>query len=355
MSGTSLDGVDAVLAEFAGAKPRVLGAVCLPFDAGLRAELLALNRPGENEIERSALAANTLARLYAEAVREVLARAETPAARVRAIGCHGQTVRHRPERGYTAQIGNAALLAELCGIRVVADFRSRDVAAGGQGAPLVPAFHAETFSDRAESRVVLNLGGIANLTWLPRGGKVTGFDTGPANCLLDAWAFRNLGTAMDRDGAWAAGGTPVARLLQRMLEEPYFAAPPPKSTGRHHFDEAWIEARLAPGEPPRDVQATLVELSARSIAEAIGRFCPGAARVIACGGGTRNRALMVRLAAQLASAPLETSERHGVEPTHVEALAFAWLARQALEGKAGNLPAVTGARGARVLGAIYPA
>jgi len=351
MSGTSLDGVDAVLADLGASRPRILAHSHVAFDPSLRAELLALNSPGGNELERAALAGNALARHYAQAIAalELPGRGE-----VRAVGCHGQTVRHRPEKGYTLQIGNAALLAELTGLAVVADFRSRDVAAGGQGAPLAPAFHAAAFASAEEDRVALNLGGFANITWLPRAGSVLGFDTGPANCLMDLWAARHLSRAHDEDGAWAAGGKVDAGLLARLLEEPYFQAPPPKSTGRDLFNAAWLEARLRGVEDPRAVQATLLELTARSISEAIARHAAGARRVIACGGGARNGALMRRLAALLATATVEGSDRHGIAPGLVEATAFAWLAQQALEGRAGNLPAVTGARGGRVLGAIYP-
>jgi len=354
MSGTSLDGVDAVLVDLAGTAPRVLAAVHHPFEPGLRERLLALNCAGENELERAALAANELARRYAAATAEALAQGGAAPAGVRAIGCHGQTVRHQSGRGYTVQLGNAALLAELSGIRVVADFRSRDIAAGGQGAPLAPAFHAAVFAGRDEDRAVLNLGGIANLTWLPRAGAVTGFDCGPGNCLLDLWAARCLGTNYDEDGRWAQGGRVVAPLLERMLREPYFAAPPPKSTGRERFGAAWLEALLAGGEEPRDVQATLLELTAHSVSGAIAQHCPGARRVIACGGGVRNGALLRRLAEFVAPAALESSERHGIAPQLVEASAFAWLAKQALDGNPAGLPSVTGARGARVLGAIYP-
>ena len=353
MSGTSLDGVDAVLADFSAAKPRLLADAAVPFDAALRRELLALNTPGDNEIERAALAGNALAELYAAAVRAVLAAAKTQASAVRAIGCHGQTVRHRPERGYTTQIGDAALLAELSGIRVVADFRSRDIAAGGQGAPLAPTFHAAVFADPAEDRAILNLGGIANLTFLPRNGTIAGFDSGPGNCLLDLWAARHLGQPHDAGGAWAAGGRAIPELLERLLKEPYFAAAPPKSTGRDLFNEGWLRKALGGREDAQAVQATLLELTARSVAQAATSYCRGARRVIACGGGTKNDALMRRLAALLAPVALETSDRHGVDPQLVEATAFAWLAKQALDGLPGNLPSVTGARGPRVLGAIH--
>ena len=349
MSGTSLDGVDAVLADLAAPAPRILASAHQPFDAALRAGLDALGFPGQNELERAALLGNELARRYASAIAELLLKSGKQAAEVRAAGCHGQTVRHRPERGYTLQIGNAALLAELSDISVVADFRSRDVAAGGQGAPLVPAFHAAVFGHRSEDRVVVNIGGIANVTRLPPGGgPVSGFDCGPGNCLLDLWAQKHLGAPLDADGAWAAGGIVAPQLLQRLLQEPFIAAPPPKSTGRVLFNESWLSARLR-GEEPRAVQATLLEFTARCIADA----CRGAARVIVCGGGASNGALLRRLAAMLAPVPVEASDRHGIPATLVEALAFAWLAKQAIEGVPAGLPGVTGARGPRILGALH--
>jgi anhydro-N-acetylmuramic acid kinase len=347
MSGTSLDGVDAVLLE-AAAAPRVLASVHHPFDEPLRRELLALNSPGENEIDRCARLGNELAKRYAAAVGDLLQGCGRKAAEVRAIGCHGQTVRHRPDRGYTVQIGNAALLAELAGIAVVADFRARDIAAGGQGAPLAPAFHATLFRHRSENRAVVNLGGIANVTRLPIEGTIIGFDCGPGNCLLDLWAAKHLGKPYDDDGAWGAGGTAVPALLGRLRDEPFLDAPPPKSTGRDLFNEAWLAARLR-GEEPRAVQATLLEFTARCVADA----CKGAARVIVCGGGTANGALMRRLAALLLPAPVESSAEHGLDPSLVEAAAFAWLAERTVSGAPGNLAEVTGARGPRVLGAVY--
>jgi len=353
MSGTSLDGVDAVLLDASGA-PRVLASVHHPFDAALRRELLALNSPGDNEVDRCARLGNELAKRYAAAVADLLRGCGKAAAEVRAIGCHGQTVRHRPDRGYTLQIGNAALLAELAGIAVVADFRSRDIAAGGQGAPLAPAFHATLFRHRSENRVVVNLGGIANVTRLPIEGTIVGFDCGPASCLMDLWALKHLGRPYDAGGEWAAGGSVLPGLLERLLDEPFLALPPPKSTGRDLFNEAWLAARLQgrfstpPG--PRDVQATLLEFTARCVAGA----CKGASRVIVCGGGTGNDALMRRLAQLLAPSPVESSAAHGLDPSLVEAAAFAWLAERSLSGAPGNLADVTGARGPRVLGAVYP-
>jgi anhydro-N-acetylmuramic acid kinase len=354
MSGTSLDGVDAVLADLAGARPRLLADFHLPFDAPLQRELLALNARCDNELERAALAGNALAQRYAQAVEAALAKATTPASAVRAIGCHGQTIRHRPELGFTTQIGNAALLAELTGLRVVADFRSRDVAAGGQGAPLAPAFHAALFGNAKEDRVALNLGGIANLSYLPRNGTVTGFDSGPGNCLLDAWIREHHRKPYDRDGRWAASGRVIPRLLSRLLAHPYFRRRPPKSTGREEFSLKWLRHRLRSNDRAVDVQATLNELTALTVARAVRQYCPRAREVFVCGGGARNLALFTRLAAMLPRTRVATTAVLGIEPEHVEALAFAWLARQALKREPGNLPAVTGARGARVLGAIYP-
>jgi len=355
MSGTSLDGVDAVLAEIGASRTAVRAHARQAFPDDLRTELLALCAPDGNEIDRAGEAGNRLARLYAEASRATLDSATVEAGAVRAIGCHGQTVRHRPERGYTVQIGNPALLAELTGISVVADFRSRDIAAGGQGAPLVPAFHAAAFGAVDEDRAVLNLGGIANVTLLERGGGVRGFDTGPGNCLLDLWIQRVLGKRFDAGGVWAGGVAADADLLERLLDEPFFSQAPPKSSGRELFNALWLDRRLDSALSPQVVQATLLELTARAASRAILEHAASTRRVILCGGGTRNDALRDRLAALLAPRPVETSDAWGLAAEQVEAAAFAWLAHQALAGSPAGLPEVTGARAARVLGAVYPA
>ena len=357
MSGTSLDGVDAVLADFNAEPPRLIATQHIAFTPALRTELLALNQPGENELERAALAANDLAHYYANAVQALLAQQKISSDKVAAIGCHGQTVRHRPEMGYTLQLNNPALLAELSGINVVADFRSRDIAAGGQGAPLVPAFHAAAFSHREKHRVIVNIGGIANLTDLPVNGHITGFDCGPGNMLMDAWCIAHTGQAFDDNGAWAASGRSIPALLSALLQTPYFQQRPPKSTGRDLFNRVWLQPFLHADYAAQDVQATLLQLTVQSISQAINNYCIGMQEVFVCGGGARNGALMNALhhAFTKNEVPVAPTDVLGVAAEQVEALAFAWLARQTLRGKAGNLPAVTGANHPCVLGAIYPA
>lgn len=361
MSGTSLDAVDGALIEMddAPAGVRTAGFVSHPLDSALRDELESLQTPGRDELARGALSANRLADAYAAVVAALLAEADCTASSITAIGAHGQTVRHRPELGYTIQLLNAARLAEACGIPVVSDLRAGDIAAGGQGAPLAPAFHAHLFRHPVERRVVVNLGGIANVSLLPPAAAtmqaVLGFDTGPANTLLDQWCRRHTGAAFDRDGDWARSGQRDDALLVAWLAEPYFGLAPPKSTGRELFNLDWLERSLAArGDAatlePRDVQATLVELSAITVARACRTFA--ADRVFACGGGARNRYLMERLAAHAAPAPLASTQALGVEPQAVEAAAFAWLAARRVDGSPGSLPSVTGARGARVLGLL---
>ena len=363
MSGTSLDGVDCALVDLSG-PPALAATRFLPYPPGLRDALLELSQSGSDELERAGRLSVELSALYATAVNGLLAEAGIEAAGIAAIGCHGQTVRHRPESGFTVQLVNPALLAERTGIMVVADFRSRDIAAGGQGAPLVPAFHAVCFRSTQRHRVVVNIGGIANLTDLPAppNGAVSGFDSGPGNILLDVWASQHLGTHCDRDGRLASTGTVIPDLLERMLNDEYFDRPPPKSTGRERFNAKWLAAKLGDerdyrhaGHAAADVQATLAELTARTIAGAIERCCPGAEDVFACGGGVHNPDLMRRLQAGLGDRHLATTDALGVPADWVEAMAFAWLARQALNRSSGNLPEVTGARGPRVLGAVYPA
>jgi anhydro-N-acetylmuramic acid kinase len=368
MSGTSLDGVDGVLADLADSARRtqVLAGASRPFDPALRRELLELNTPGDNELHRSALAANALARLYAAVVDDLLQRSGLAPAHITAVGVHGQTVRHRPQEfdgtGYTLQLNQPALLAELCGIDVVADFRSRDVAAGGQGAPLVPPFHRAAFGDERQHRAVLNIGGMSNLTLLPAAlqspdAPLVGFDCGPGNALMDAWCQVHTGAAFDERGQWAAQGRVDAALLAALQNEVFFVKPPPKSTGRDLFNLQWLQRRLAGFESlaAQDVQASLTELTAWACAKALiwGPVQPEL--LVVCGGGALNDYLMQRLQSHLPSARVCSSAALGVAPTEVEALAFAWLAQQAVLRKTASIASVTGAQGARILGAVYPA
>jgi len=354
MSGTSLDGVDGVLADFAGGAIRTVAAAFTPFPPELRSELMGLQAASDNELEREALAANALALCYADCVRQLLPAAGGPVA---AVAVHGQTIRHRPELGFTRQTNNPALLAELSGIDVVADFRSRDIAAGGQGAPLVPAFHEAAFGKPGMARVVVNIGGIGNISVLHGDGRVSGFDTGPGNVLMDLWISRHLGKAYDEDGAWAASGTVHQPLLEALLDEPYFRQPAPKSTGRDLFHDGWLDAKLQgfAALPPQDVMATLTRLTAATIADAIRAVHAGVDTVHVCGGGACNATLLREIGAALDGASVASTAALGIAPNQVEALAFAWLGYRFLQGQPGNLPAVTGARGPRILGALYPA
>lgn len=373
MSGTSLDGVDGVLSQPGGGQWQTLAHAHRPLPPALRQALLELNTPGENELHHAALASQALAVLCAEVVQAVCELAQVLPAEVRAIGAHGQTVRHRPELGYTLQLNQPALLAELTGIDVVADLRARDVAAGGQGAPLVPAFHEAVFARPDHTVVVLNIGGMANLSILRPGRGALGFDCGPGNALLDMWCHRQTGHAFDANGDWGAGGHAREDWLADALADPFFALPPPKSTGRDLFNADWLGRWLAPHGVPldlrdsqgalppidpnvaRDVQATLCELTARTAAAAVQAHAPDAAEVVVCGGGALNGDLMQRLARQLPGVPVVRSDERGLDVMQVEAAAFAWLAWAHVHRVPGNLPDVTGARGPRVLGALYPA
>lgn len=354
MSGTSLDGIDAIAGTFDDG-PRLSHSHFQVFDPALRESLLALQASGPDEIHRASIAANALAEAYASAVGALLDKAGLKPGDIEAIGCHGQTVRHRPDAGYTTQLINAALLVELTGIAVVCDFRSRDIAAGGQGAPLVPAFHQRLFHSPDEHRVIVNIGGIANITDLPPSGKVTGFDCGPGNALMDEWIYTHLRREYDQDGAWAAGGSILPEIYKYLFLNVFFCMPPPKSTGRDTFNMAWVKQALTGKELPQDVQATLLEVTAQGIAKSVDRHCAGAQAIFVCGGGAHNCTLMARLAALLPGRRVADTGALGLDADWVEALAFAWLAHQTLRGAPGNLPDVTGARGPRILGAIYPA
>tara|TARA_Y100000815_G_scaffold265015_1_gene281386 strand:- start:28 stop:1128 length:1101 start_codon:yes stop_codon:yes gene_type:complete len=358
MSGTSLDGIDIALSRFTdGQQADCLDALCLPLPAALRQQLLDLCSPSSDELYQAGVAGNAWARLAAEGVNQLLVRQGLSPQQVCAIGSHGQTVRHHPEQGFSLQIGSPALLAELTGIKVIADFRSRDLAAGGEGAPLVPAFHHWLLSSPNLTRTLVNIGGFANLTVLRPGEAAAGFDSGPGNALMDNWALRHIGTPFDADGQWASQGQVHQPLLERMLADPYFARRGPKSTGREYFHEAWLAAHLqqVPGVSAIDVQASLAMLTAQSIADSLQQAASDTAELYICGGGARNSHLMRQLQRLLPHQRVLSTQTLGVNPDWMEAMAFAWLAWRFEQRLAGNLPNVTGARGERILGALYPA
>lgn len=357
MSGTSLDGVDAVLVDFCSAKPVLLKTFFCPYHDKLREQLLSLHLPGHDELNRAAILSNQLSCLYARATEGLLENAGIAPQQIVAIGCHGQTVRHCPEveKNYTIQLVNGALLAELTQITVVADFRSRDIAAGGQGAPLVPAFHEAIFKHSEHHRVIVNIGGIANITNLDPYLPIIGFDCGPGNLLMDAWCLRHTGKTYDSKGQWAATGRIIPALLKAFLSDEFFLRQPPKSTGRDLFNVQWLEKKLLGNETAEDVQATLLQLTALTIARSILEYCSTAEEVYICGGGAHNTLLMDRLIDVIPGKTVALTDQLGVAADWVEAFAFAWLAQQTILGKTGSLAAVTGAKGDRILGAIYPA
>ena len=399
MSGTSLDGVDGVLLEWRDRTPsgvsvqhvvspsvlsgtrqlKVLQHAFQPFDAEFRAELLSLNTPGDNELHRAALAGNRLARAYAKVVHALLNKSGMQANAIQAIGAHGQTVRHRPLEfdadlstgqsavGYTLQLNNPALLAELTGMDVVAEFRTRDLAAGGQGAPLVPAFHAEIFGASTHTVAVVNIGGISNISILKNASRqnsidaanvhsplISGFDCGPGNALMDHWVHLHQGKDFDANGAWATQGQVIPALLQSLLTEAFLHQTPPKSTGRDLFNPTWLKQYLRNEFAAVDVQATLCEFTALAIANDLKQHAPDAKQLWVCGGGALNGHLMSRLQAHVPGVQVASTEAHGLPPLQVEAAAFAWLAAKTMKRETGSLESVTGARGARVLGAIFP-
>jgi anhydro-N-acetylmuramic acid kinase len=356
ISGTSMDAIDAALVDFDVAPLRTIATSATPFEPSLKrrisaliddADHVALDEVGEIDVE--------LGRALADAALTLMASAGVSAGQVTAIGSHGQTLRHRPDLAapFTWQIGDPNILAERTGVSVVADFRRRDVAAGGQGAPLLPVFHDQVFRSDSEDRVIVNLGGIANITILTRDAGVTGFDTGPANRLLDAWISLHEGKDFDAGGAWAATGQVDDTLLRELLDEPYLRAAPPKSTGRELFNLSWLQSKLGLfSRQPRDVQATLQQFTARSVADAVRQFAPGAA-VYVCGGGAHNLALLDAIALLIAPNRVASTEGLGLDPDYVEAVAFAWFAKRTLAGLPSSAGGVTGAKGARILGGVY--
>ena len=360
MSGSSLDGIDVALTDFAGEQCKVISTHFKAYPDSIKQALLQLHFPSDNELEKSALLANKLAFLYADAIQTSLEKHSVKPSDIIAIGCHGQTIRHQPKYdnniGFTIQLCNNALLAELTGITVVGDFRSRDIAAGGEGAPLVPAFHQAIFASTTKNRAIINIGGIANISYLAKDGGVSGFDSGPGNMLIDYWAERILNKAYDDNGNWASTGKVIDHLLERFLGDAYFSLIPPKSTGRDLFNQSWLEQYLRnTNYPVEDIARTLTELTGQSICLALQQYCPEVEEVYLCGGGARNQLLVASIRSKLDPMPLLTTKEIGVDVDWVEAVAFAWLAKQAIEKKSSNLPSVTGAVASRVLGAIHQA
>jgi len=357
MSGTSLDGIDAVLTDLNSEPPLLLNTFYQPYDKNLRNQILDLHQSGNNELHLAAMLSNKLAHCYAETVINLLKKHKIKSQSVTAIGCHGQTVRHCPqsEMSYSIQLGNASLLAELTGINVVADFRSRDIAAGGQGAPLVPAFHKLLFQDPEISRVIVNIGGISNITSLTSNTKIVGFDCGPGNILMDSWCQRHLGTIYDKNGTWAESGETIPALLEELMSLKFFSVPPPKSTGREVFNLTWLEKYLSGNENTEDVQATLLQLTSRAITDAILKWFPDTTEVYLCGGGARNIALTSRIQISLPGKKVAPTDVLGINADWLEAFAFAWLAKQNIQGVPSSIPSVTNAKGERILGAIYQA
>ena len=359
MSGTSVDGIDAVLVSISSNHQcSLLTTHQHPFPPGIRDEIQALMQPGTNEIDREGELDIQLGKLFAEAAKGLLAKSGIEASEVRAIGSHGQTIRHRPHAKFpfSRQIANPSVIAEETGITTVADFRARDLAAGGEGAPLVPAFHSWVFRKPAVNRVIVNIGGIANITWLPKDADshVIGFDTGPGNTLMDQWISQYQSAPYDSNGAWAKTGQIQIDLLNRLLKDEYFAKRPPKSTGREYFNLDWLRMKISGHATPVDIQSTLAELTAESIAQGIQLLPDSVDEIYVCGGGSHNQYLLSRLQEKLPALPIHTTKVLGIDPDWVEAAAFAWLAYQTLTGHTGNLPSVTGARQAVLLGGIYP-
>ena len=358
MSGTSLDGIDVAVVQL-GQELKLIGAKCYPIPNETKTAILGLTQPGDDEIERLGKLDIELARLFAAAINHTLHDLNLNRSEILAVGSHGQTIRHRPKTGFSLQAGDPNLIAAQTNIKVIADFRRKDLAYGGEGAPLVPAFHADQFKSYHTSRVILNIGGMSNITVLPTQGEVRGYDTGPGNVLLDAWCYRHRGVPYDQAGAWAASGICNASLLEKLMSLPFFHEAPPKSTGREQFNIEWLEHMLNQSADyqlsPADIQATLLELTARSISDAITSEKHNAPEIYICGGGAHNTALVQRLKQLLEPSSIATTESLGMHPDWVEAAAFAWLAYRALNGLSGNLPSVTGASKETILGGIYQA
>lgn len=365
MSGTSVDGIDALAInldpDIIPREERVLGQASLAIPQQTKSRIISLSSEASDSLTESLELDVELGQLFADCALQLMQQLKLKPAQIRAIGCHGQTIRHRPPTQadrvgphYSQQIGDANIIAERTGIEVVADFRRRDIAAGGQAAPLVPTFHAHWFGEFEQRKAAVNIGGMANISILESDRCTAGFDSGPGNVLMDYWCQKHTGEVVDYNGDWAKGGTPDSQLLSALLDDPYFSLPAPKSTGREYFNANWLESKLTGDISARDVQATLLELTAQSICQTIKSSARVCGEIVLCGGGVYNSALFQRIQ-ELAHTEVTSCEKYGLKPEQVEAAAFAWLAKKRLENEPGNSPAVTGASGYRILGAIYPA
>jgi anhydro-N-acetylmuramic acid kinase len=358
MSGTSVDGIDAALVDFETNQPRLVAFEYLAFPDEIKQRIEQISRADALISLRDYGNLDTqLGGLFAETVNKLLAKADIPATSIKAIGSHGQTVHHVPDDTlpFSLQIGDPNIIAEKTGITTIADFRRRDIAAGGQGAPLVPAFHQAVFGDCHEHRVIVNIGGIANITVLPAqpSENIIGFDTGPGNTLMDQWIQHHQNRRFDKNGAWGATGRINRELVLRLKQDPYFQSAPPKSTGKEYFSLPWLAHYSTNAEcPAHDIQASLCYLTAITICDAIHAYAPDTQRVLVCGGGIHN-AYLLQLMEQNLACPVDSTEPFGIHPDHVEAVAFAWLARQTLTNQPGNLKAVTGAGRSVILGGVY--
>ncbi len=361
MSGTSLDGVDAVLVNFNQSVPELVASHSHPIPIDLQNELFIFTQPNwTGRVADIGVFHQKLGKLFANASQSLIKKSGIKSCDIYAIGSHGQTIWHQPdgEFPFSLQLGDANSISETTGITTVADFRSRDIVAGGQGAPLVPAFHREVLSHLKKNRIILNIGGIANISYLPSktsNRAVMGFDTGPGNGLIDAWIHSHKSARFDKNGDWARSGEIKSTLLNKLLEAPYFSLVAPKSTGKESFNLAWLKSVLKDdlnNNKPEDIQATLTDLTAKTVADQIDKTCD---ELFICGGGIHNQFLIERLQFHAPNIPIESTQTLGIAPDWMEAIAFAWLAKQTIEGKAGNLPSATGAKGPRILGAIYPA
>lgn len=359
MSGTSLDGIDAALVYFENNKPFVVETICLALPTNLKDDIKSLITPSNNEINRLMALDVQLGQVFSDAVKKLLNKSKVKKENIIAIGSHGQTIRHLPTAKYpsTLQIADANIIAEKTGITTIADFRRRDMAAGGQGAPLVPAFHEQVFRDNKKDRVILNLGGIANITILPsdKNIPVTGFDTGPANTLINHWIQQQQNKNYDESGKWASSGQADEDFIKELLDDDYFKLNPPKSTGTEYFNSEWLSKKLKqfPFLSAEDVQASLTTFTAVTISNDIKKYSENTDELIICGGGVHNEFLLSQIEQNSTNIEINSSEKYGLDPDYIEATAFAWLAKQTIEHKSGNLPDVTGATNKTILGGIY--